>query len=149
MARSYSGRPFIGVGAVILRSERVLLVQRGNPPRQGEWSLPGGLQRLGESVEVAIRREIAEETGLRVVPLGIVDVVDMIDRDDAGEIRHHYTLIDFWAESPSGDAVAGDDAAAVIWAGLDDLAAYGLWRETERIIRGAVTLREKKSRDER
>lgn len=135
MARTYPERPLIGVGGVVWRDDRVLLIRRGQPPKQDEWSLPGGRQELGETIAEAARREVFEETGLEVEVQDVVAVVDLIDRDDDGRIRFHYTLIDLLAEWRAGEARAGDDAAAVAWARLDELAQYELWSETERIIR--------------
>lgn len=133
--RPYPDRPIVGVGVVVWRDDRILLIRRGRPPSQGQWSLPGGAQELGETVFETARREVAEETGLDVEVVGVVDVVDLIDRDSEGRVRHHYTLVDVAAEWREGEAVAGDDAEAVTWTRLDELAGYSLWRETERIIR--------------
>ena len=135
MSRQYPDRPFVGVGAVVLNRGRVLLARRGNPPRAGDWSLPGGAQTVGETVFEAARREVREETGLDVEVLGVVDVVDSITRDADGRVRFHYTLVDVVAEADGDAAIAGDDAAAVGWFSLDELAGLNLWSETERIIR--------------
>jgi ADP-ribose pyrophosphatase YjhB (NUDIX family) len=138
--------PVVGVGAVVWRDDRVLLIKRGKPPRQDTWSLPGGRQELGETVAEAAQREVREETGLEIVVRDVVAVVDAIDRDDDGQIAYHYTLIDVLAEWHSGEAIAGDDATAVVWATLDELAQYELWSETERIIRLAAERREEHQR---
>ncbi len=102
------------------------------------WSLPGGAQHLGETVFEAARREIMEEAALDVEIVGLVDVVDGIKTDNQGRVQFHYTLVDVVAESKRGEAVAGDDAAAVGWYRLADLADLDLWSETERIIRESV-----------
>lgn len=135
MSRQYPDRPFVGIGVVVIHRGRVLLARRGNPPRAGDWSLPGGAQTVGETVFAAARREVREETGLDVEVLGVVDVVDSIQRDADGRVRFHYTLIDVVAQSDGDGATAGDDAAAVGWFSLDELAGLALWSETERIIR--------------
>ena len=142
MGRDYPQQPLVGVGVVVWRDDRVLLIQRGKPPRAGEWSLPGGKQELGETVAEAGRREVREETGLEVAVSDVVAVVDLIDRDEAGAVRFHYTLIDLLAEWLAGEATAGDDAAAIAWARLDELAAYTLWSETEQVIHRAAKRRE-------
>lgn len=134
MTREYPQHPVIGVGTVVWDGDRVLLVRRGRPPRQGQWSLPGGAQQLGETVAEAARREIREETGLEVELGEIVATVDLIERDDRGRVRYHYTLIDFTAEAASSALVPGDDAADARWFTLDQLPALGLWSETLRII---------------
>jgi len=104
MGREYPDRPLVGVGVVVVRGDHVLLVQRLNPPMAGRWSLPGGLQRLGESVFDAATREVHEETGISVNVEKVVDVIDFIERADKGpgDIRFHYTLIDVVAGWRSG-----------------------------------------------
>ena len=134
----YPNRPLIGVGIIVLRGagedSEVLLIKRGKPPRQGHWSLPGGRQRLGETVRETAVREVGEETGCAVRVTALLDVVDSITRDAAGEIEYHYTLIDFLAEWESGTAAPRGDAAAAAWVALSDLDGYRLWDETLRLI---------------
>jgi ADP-ribose pyrophosphatase YjhB (NUDIX family) len=131
----YPNRPLVGVGVVVFKDDRVLLVRRGKPPREGRWSLPGGRQRLGEAVRETASREVREETGLEVEVTALLDVLDSITRDQAGAIAYHYTLVDFLAEWRAGAAVAGGDAAAVAWADPTELDGYDLWDETVRLIR--------------
>jgi len=133
--------PLVGVGAVVWRGTAVLLIRRGKPPRYGEWSLPGGRQEWGETVEAAVRREVREETRLEIGPLRLVDVVDLLVRDDNGALARHYTLIDYTAEVVSGVAVAGDDASAVGWFEPDALVELRLWPATRSVIARAATLR--------
>lgn len=132
--REYPGRPWVGVGCVVLRPAdgAVLLVRRGKPPRLGRWSLPGGAQRAGETCEEAARRELREEAGVEVGALALCAVVDAITRDGAGRARFHYTIVDYCALWRSGEARAGDDAAAVAWA--TDLSPYALTPEAAEVI---------------
>jgi ADP-ribose pyrophosphatase YjhB (NUDIX family) len=141
MSREYPPRPIVGVGVVVWKDDRVLLVRRGKPPRQGQWSLPGGAQRLGETLGETARREVQEETGLEVRLTGLVDALDSIERDGDGGVRYHYTLVDFAAEWQEGTARAGGDAAEVGWFGLAELARLGLWSETLRVIEHAAARR--------
>ncbi len=141
MSREYPARPVIGVGTVVWHGERVLLVQRARPPRQGQWSLPGGAQHLGELVADAARREVQEETGLEVEVGPVIATVDLIERDPEGRVRYHYTLIDFAAEARSAELWPGDDAADARWFDLDQIEDLGLWSETLRIIELARTSR--------
>jgi ADP-ribose pyrophosphatase YjhB (NUDIX family) len=133
VSREYPNLPLVGVGAVVLREGRVLLVRRAKPPRRGEWSLPGGLQRLGETVFEAARREVMEEARVQIRPLAVVDVVDLIERLDE-RVRYHYTLIDVLASWSEGEAMAGADAAEVLWAEWAEVEKKVAWSETVRII---------------
>ncbi len=133
--------PRIGVGVCVFKSQRILLIRRGKPPRAGEWSLPGGSQELGETVVAAGRREVFEETGIDVAILGVVDVVDLIERTDpGGPPRHHFTLINLVADWRAGEPRAASDALDARWVAMDDLAAYDPWQETLRVARKAFEL---------
>ncbi len=137
-------KPVIGVGIVILRSGKegpeVLLIRRGQPPRQGEWSIPGGRQELGETVRETAVREAMEETALTIANLRLIDVVDAFGKHPDGSLRTQWTLIDFRADWAGGEAVAGGDAAAVKWVPLGELKSYGLWDETVRVIMAGAAL---------
>lgn len=134
MAREYPTQPLVGVGVVVLRNNSLLLVRRGRPPLQGRWSLPGGLLELGEAGAEAAAREVAEETGLHVAVGPLLTVVERIDRDDDGRVRYHYVLLEYLARWQAGEARAGDDAAEVVWADLDDLAPFELWQPALDVI---------------
>ncbi len=134
VAREYPPRPLVGIGVVVWRGPEVLLIQRGKAPRSGQWSLPGGAQKLGETVAEGGRREVMEEAGVEVEITGLLDVIDSIQPDGDGRIRYHYTLVDLAAEWQAGEPRAGGDAAAARFVDADDLAAYELWDETLRII---------------
>ncbi|MEO0411644.1 MAG: NUDIX hydrolase [Pseudomonadota bacterium] len=143
MKRSYPDRPIVGVGVVVLNADKVLLVKRGNPPKAEEWSLPGGAQDIGETLQEAGIREVKEETGLTITISGLVDAVDFIEKDDFGKPRFHYSLIDFWAVSSDRELRPGDDALSVQWAAHDRIDALPLWSETKRVIHKAFKLRDK------
>ncbi len=132
--REYPRHPVVGVGAVVWFGDRLLLVRRGKAPRAGQWSLPGGAQRLGETVAEAATREVLEETGLRIERPEVIATVDLIERDDTGRVRYHYTLIDVTAEAGTDAARPGSDAAEVRWFTPEEASALGLWSETVRII---------------
>lgn len=134
MPRTYPDRPFVGVGVVVWRDDEVLLIRRAKPPRQGQWSLPGGAQKLGETVRQAAIREVREETGLEVALTRLLDAVDSISHDEAGRVQYHYTLVDFAAEWRAGEPTPGGDAAEARWVARGDLNRYELWEETVRVI---------------
>ena len=122
--------PTVGVGLVVLRGCEVLLIKRGKPPKQGQWSLPGGRVEGGETSKQAALRELAEETGVQADLAGLLDVVDLIDTD-AGL---HYVLVDYVGHWIAGEPIAGDDAVDARFWPLDAIDALGLWDETRRVI---------------
>ena len=138
--RLYPDRPIVGVGVVVFRGPDVLLIKRAKPPVSDRWSIPGGAQEIGETVREAALREVAEETGLAIEIVGLVDVVDGITRDAEGRARYHYTLVDFAARWLSGEARAASDAAAVRWVRHDAIADIPMWDETRRIVESAAEM---------
>lgn len=125
-------RPVPCVGVVCLRGAEVLLIKRGKPPREGQWSIPGGRMEWGETVTAAALRELREETGVEAELLGLIEVLDHIS--DHG----HAVLIDFAARWTAGEPCAGDDAADAAFVEIEEACARAGWVETERIIRAAV-----------
>lgn len=126
--------PVAAVGVICLRGDEVLLIRRGQPPRLGEWSLPGGRVEPGETLRQAARRELTEETGVTAELGPLIDVVDGI----FPESGRHYVLIDFAAHWQSGEPVAGDDAADARFWPLETIETHVAWAETVRVIRLAA-----------
>jgi 8-oxo-dGTP diphosphatase len=128
-------RVVLAVAGVVWNDEgEVLLIRRSKPPRQGEWSLPGGKVEFGETLEQALRRELREETGLEVEILGLVDVAETVRDAAAGAPDAHYVLIDYAVRATGGSAVAGSDAAEARWFPLAEIAGLPVWSEMHRII---------------
>lgn len=121
MTREYPQLPIIGVGAVITREGNILLIKRGNEPGAGQWSLPGGIVELGESLEDAVRREVYEECGIKVEIENLVGIVERVIRDDEGKIKYHYIIIDYTARYLKGALRPGSDVTDVRWFPLDKL----------------------------
>lgn len=115
MTRHYPDRPLLGVGALILDGENILLCQRGKPPFQHYWSLPGGLVELGERVVDALIREVKEETGLDVATDQVAEVFERITPDAQGRIEYHYVMVDYLCRVTGGRLQSGDDAQQVQW----------------------------------
>jgi ADP-ribose pyrophosphatase YjhB (NUDIX family) len=129
--RRYPERPIVGVGAVVIGADgRIVLVKRRHEPLAGQWSLPGGMLELGETLEAGTAREILEETGL-VVDVGpVIEVFDRILVDDESKVRYHFVLVDYLCRPVAGTLVAGTDVGEVSWAGPAALAPY---RTTEKV----------------
>lgn len=125
--------PVPAVGVVCIKGDEVLLIQRGKPPKKGEWSLPGGHIEPGERLVDAAIRELIEETGVKAEIGGLIDVVDGI----FPEANRHYVLIDYWARWVSGEAVSGDDADKARFVPLEQALEMVDWDETRRIIQAA------------
>ena len=125
--------PVPAAGVVVWRGDEALLIRRGKPPRQGEWSLPGGRIEPGERAAEAAIREALEETGCLVAVTGLVDVVDFIAEG------RHFVLFDYAARWVSGDPCAGDDATEARFFPFDALPQLGLWSETMRVIAASRT----------
>ena len=102
MNREYPKRPLLGVGAIVLRGGKVLLVCRAQEPCKGEWTFPGGLVDLGETLREAAERETYEETGIRVRAGDVLEVVDSLVKGTGGRLRFHYSIIDVICRYVSG-----------------------------------------------
>lgn len=134
MAREYPDNPLVGVGAIIVEENRVLLIRRGQPPLLGEWSLPGGLLECGETLRDAVAREAREETGLVVETGEMLGVYERVIRDAEGRVQYHYVLIDFLCRPVGGDLKAGSDAADVRWFTRDELPALNLAYDANDVV---------------
>jgi 8-oxo-dGTP diphosphatase len=127
----------VGVGAVVWRGDEVLLVRRGQEPAKNSWSLPGGLVELGETMAAAIRRELAEETGITVRLLGIAAVLERIFPDASGRIAYHYVLVDFLCDYREGAVRPGSDITAARFVPPHEVSDYDLAPLTTDVIRRA------------
>ncbi len=134
MSREYPDRPIVGVGGVVVQDGRALIVKRAHEPRKGEWSLPGGIVELGETLVEAARREIKEETGLDVEVGEVLDVFDRVHRLD-GRIQYHFVIVDYLCRPIRGTLQAGDDAEGVAWVAPDEIASYGVNDVAAGVIR--------------
>ena len=97
--------------------------------------MPGGKQQLGETIMQAAVREVREETGIDIAPLGIITALDAITRDKDKKIEFHYTIVEVVAEWHEGEAKAADDALAVQMGSLDEVEKLCVWPEVARVVR--------------
>ena len=130
----------MGVGAVIVDGERVLLVKRAHEPLKGQWSLPGGAVEVGESLEAGLVREVREETCLDVTVGPVVEVLDRISRDANGRVEYHFVIVDYLCRVAGGTATCGSDAEDIEWARRDDLARYRLTSAATAVIAKAFAM---------
>ncbi|SMB92991.1 mutator mutT protein [Thermanaeromonas toyohensis ToBE] len=126
MSRTYPSQPLVGVGAVIIREEKLLLVLRGQPPAQGLWSIPGGRVEAGETLSQALEREVAEECGIVIQVGPPIAVLDSIYLDELGRVKYHFVLVDFWARYVSGELRPASDVAEARWIALKEIRKYEL-----------------------
>jgi len=131
--------PVVGVGAVIVKDGKVLIVKRGHEPRKGEWSLPGGRVELGETLVDALRREIREETGLEIDVGPVVEVFDRVHKSD-DRVEYHFVIVDYLCRCVGGELCAGDDADDVQWIGPDELGDYGVNAFAQAVVAKALTV---------
>lgn len=108
-------RPQPAVLAVVVRDDRVLLVQRKNPPHAEKWGFPGGKVEWGETMAEAAVRELLEETGVTGQSVDVLTALDAVDRDEAGAVHFHYVLVALLLRWRGGDGEAADDAQALAW----------------------------------
>ncbi len=141
--RRYPRFPLVGVGAILLDRDRILMAQRGKEPLKGWWSLPGGALETGESLRDAVCREVREETGLEIEPLGVCEIFERILRDGAGVPEYHYVLIDYVCRVTGGELRPGDDVCRVDWVRRRDLAALQITEGTLGVIEKAFRNRRK------
>ena len=138
MQREHPTQPLIGVGALIVENGRVVVIKRGNAPLLGEWSIPGGMLELGETLRQGAEREALEETGLVVRATELLGVFDRIVPDEEGNIVYHYVLIDFLCQRLSGELRAGADAADARWFTPEEIEKLPLALDTAQVIQAAL-----------
>ena len=147
--REYPEQPLVGVGGVVIESERALLIRRGGPPMEGQWSIPGGMLELGETLTQGVARELAEETGLEVNVLDIIEVLERIfpalpgadgAPGDAARPQYHFVILDYLCEARGGTLCAGSDAREFAWAREDELVKFGLTAAATRVLQKAFSM---------
>jgi len=146
-SREYPERPVVGIGGVIIDQGRTLLIRRGSEPLLGEWSIPGGMLEIGESLEQGVARELLEETGIEVKVLELIEVFDRIYAEDwstsaeaKGRPRFHFVIADYLCQRLSGEPRAGSDVTDVAFAREEELARFQLTETATRILKKAFAM---------
>ena len=134
--------PVVGVGAVIVKDGKAVIIKRANEPYKGQWSIPGGRVELGEALRDAVRREMREETGLDVRVGPMIDVFERIQHDEqsSGAVRYHFVIIDYLCSCAGGDLCAGDDAADAKWVTSEELERYDIRQTAVAVIRKGLAM---------
>jgi 8-oxo-dGTP diphosphatase len=136
LSKLYPKRPVVGVSAIILDGDKILLEKRKNSPGKGKWSVPGGLVELGERIEQAAIREVKEETGLDVYEPRLVGIVDHISLDESGTVKYHFVIVDYLVTVKSGKPKAASDADALKWVPFNEVEEYDLTESFRRFFQG-------------
>lgn len=132
--REYPERPMVGVGGVVISNGHALLIRRGGPPLKGQWSIPGGMLEVGETLLEGVRRELEEETGIEVRVGALIEVFERINADEDGKAKYHFVVLDYLCEAIGGEARAGSDVTDVAWAAPSELGKYSLTETATRVI---------------
>lgn len=143
--RQYPRQPIVGVGGVVISGDRVLLIRRGKEPLKGEWSIPGGMVELGETLTAGVRREIKEETGLEVEPLEVIAMFDRIQRNGS-RVQYHYVIIDYVCRRKGGRLSPATDVVDARWVKRSDLSHYQLSPKAAEVIAAAFRSLKKRKR---
>jgi len=135
--RNYPSRPIVGVGGIVIWNECALLIRRGKAPLEGAWSIPGGLLEIGETLHDGVARELAEETGLKVRVIDLVEVFEKVTLDDAGKVQYHFVILDYLCENLGGTAKPASDASDLAWVREADLPNFALTAGAASVIQQA------------
>ena len=140
MPHEYPRTPVVGVGGVIVRDGKAIIIKRGNEPYKGQWSIPGGRVELGETLHDAVKRELREETGLDVRVGPLIEVFERIQHDDEPAVRYHFVIIDYLCTCDGGVLCAGDDAADAKWVTSEELDGYDIRQSAIAVIRKGLDM---------
>ena len=140
-ARTYPDHPVVSVGAVILDEDAVLLIKRAHEPLMGQWSLPGGVVEVGETLAAALRREVHEETGLEVHVGSLVDVLDRVLRGPDSRVEYHFVILDYLCSVAGGHLAHSSDAADARWVQIGELPHYRVTEKVASVVHKAFEIR--------
>ncbi|MEX2721655.1 MAG: NUDIX hydrolase [Candidatus Wukongarchaeota archaeon] len=139
MKRRYPDAPIVGVSALVIRKDKVLLVRRGKEPDRGRWSIPGGVIETGETIENALKREVFEECGVKIRVKQLLDVVEKIFFDSQGKAEFHYILLSYLADYLEGDIHPASDVLEVKWVGKEDIEKLDVIESVLKVLKEFFT----------
>jgi ADP-ribose pyrophosphatase YjhB (NUDIX family) len=154
--REYPEHPLVGIGGVVIYENRALLILRGSPPLKGQWSIPGGMLELAETIEQGIVRELSEETGLDVKVVELIEVFERIfpappntdgSPGDAARPQYHFVILDYLCEMRGGTLAAGSDAVDFAWVREEELVKFDLTVAVTRVLRNAFAMARRRLAD--
>jgi len=146
--REYPELPMVGVGGVVIQDGRALLIRRGSEPLKGEWSIPGGMLEVGETLVEGVERELLEETGLTVRVVELIEVFERISHAETSgpaaepnaRPQYHFVIVDYLCEVVSGAPIAGSDVTDLAFATEDELSRFNLTPTAARIFKKAFAM---------
>lgn len=138
----------VGVGGVVVQDGRALLIRCGTEPLKGEWSIPGGMLEIGETLVAGVERELLEETGLRVRVIELIEIFERISHAKIPDVnvqpnprpQYHFVIVDYLCEIVSGTAIAGSDVTDLAFATEHELPQFNLTPTATRIFKKAFTM---------
>ena len=134
MSREYPRYPLVGVGAIVIKDSKILLIRRGAEPNRGKWSIPGGMVEPGEDPDKAALRELQEETGIIGKVLGLFGIYQYVERDNEGRVKYHFLLLDYLVEPIGGEPKASSDAMELRFTGLNEALSLDLTDTARQLI---------------
>jgi len=134
MQRKYPLFPHVGVGALVIKEGKVLLVRRAAPPSEGLWAIPGGILKVGETLQEGAEREIKEETGITIRAKEPIYTFDFIEKDGEGNVVFHYVIVDLEGEYLHGQIRAADDASDCRWVSPEECNRLPLTKSTRKLL---------------
>jgi len=134
MRREYHNFPILSAGGIIIIDDKVVIIKRKTEPDSGKWTIPGGAINVGEKIRDGLRREVFEETALKVKVGNLIDIAEKIFKDNEGKIIYHYVILDYICKYISGSMKASSDAEELMLVKMDDLDKFELVNGTMRVI---------------
>jgi len=152
----------VGVGGVVIQDGKALLIRRGSEPLKGEWSIPGGMLEVGETLKEGVKRELLEETGLHVQVLDLIEVFERIfpqgesapkqvratstrgkspaQVKDPARPLYHFVILDYLCKMVSGEPRAGGDVTDIAFAAEEELGKFHLTPTATRVLKEAFRM---------